>query len=52
MDATLDLATPDLEPATAPGFPDGVARFEGGLMSAIELFWTEEDALVHARRSA
>jgi hypothetical protein len=26
----------------------GVARFEGELVSAIELFWTEEDATAHA----
>jgi hypothetical protein len=27
----------------------GVARYRGGLLAGLELFWTEEEALAHAR---
>jgi SnoaL-like domain len=109
IDASLEFTTPDVEVATAPGFPGGgrfrgreaagnflkefveawdhvryevtgakvvegcvvhaarwvvrakgsgaevdldffgVARFEGDLVSALELFWTEAEATAHAR---
>jgi hypothetical protein len=30
----------------------GVARFRGEMIAALELFWTEEEALKHARKHA
>ena len=30
----------------------GVARFRGEMISALELFWTEDEAVAHARKHA